>query len=197
MQVFYGEGGWQNPAAGGGIDYGMINEKVREAKSYAKIKGIAGVHFDYVRYPGNAHNYGNSVNAVNTFIKKATSEIHKVNKKLIVSAAVMPEPSGMEYYYAQDISTMGKYLDAIIPMVYKGNYNAGTAWIKWVTQTFEKQSSKAKIWTGLQSYGSDENPSKLSSSELMGDARAAMAGGADGIILFRFGLFNNINFKEM
>lgn len=197
MQVFYGNGGWENPVSGGSINYGMINSKVNEAKSYAKIKGIAGVHFDYVRYAGNAHSYSNSVNAINTFIKKATTAVHGVNKNLIVSAAVMPEPSGMEYYYGQDIPTMGRYLDAIIPMVYKGNYNAGTSWIKWVTQTFEKQSSKAKIWTGLQSYGSDENTRLLSSSELMGDARAAMAGGADGVILFRFGLFNDINFKEM
>ena len=197
MQVFYAEGGWQNPVSDGNINYDLINSKVKEAKSYAKIKGIAGVHFDYVRYPGTAHNYGNSVKAINTFIKDATKAIHGVNKKLIVSAAVMPEPSGMEYYYGQDISTMGDYLDAIIPMVYKGNYNAGTNWIKWVTQTFEHQSKKAKIWTGLQSYRSDSNLDKIPSKELMGDARAAMAGGADGIILFRFGLYDNINFKEL
>lgn len=197
MQVFYSGGEWQNPVSGGSINYGLINSKVSEAKSYAKVKGVAGVHFDYVRYPGTAHNYANSVNAVNTFIKKATSAIHGVNKNLIVSAAVMPEPSGMEYYYGQDISTMGRYLDAIIPMVYKGNYHAGDAWIKSVTQTFAKQSKKAKIWTGLQTYESDEDLKMLSANELRGDARAAYNGGAAGVILFRFGLFNYINFKEM
>ena len=109
----------------------------------------------------------------------------------------MPEPSAMTYYYAQDISTMGKYLDAIIPMVYKGNYNSGTSWIKWVTQTFAKQSKKAKIWTGLQSYYSDDNWNTLPANELLGDSRAAISGGADGIILFRYGLFSNINFKRL
>ena len=197
MQVFYSGGEWQNPARDGHIDYGMINSKVKEAKYYAKIKGVAGVHFDYVRFPGNAHNYGSSVDAVNTFIIKATKAVHGVNKKLIVSAAVMPEPSAMTYYYAQDISTMGKYLDAIIPMVYKGNYNSGTSWIKWVTQTFAKQSKKAKIWTGLQSYYSDDNWNTLPANELLGDSRAAISGGADGIILFRYGLFSNINFKRL
>ena len=168
MQVFYGAGNWQNPVKNGKINYDLINSKVDEAKGYAKIKGIAGVHFDYVRYPGNAHNYPNSVKAINTFIKKATNAVHSINKKLIVSAAVMPEPSGMKYYYGQDIKTMGKYLDAILPMVYKGNYHAGTKWIKSVTKTFEKQSKKAKIWTGLQTYRSDASLKKIPAKELMG-----------------------------
>ena len=197
MQVFYKAGGWQNPVSNGKINYNLINSKVKEAKTYAKIKGISGIHFDYVRYPGNAHNYKNSVNAINTFIKKATTAVHKINKNIIVSAAVMPEPSSMIHYYGQDIRTMGKYLDAIIPMVYKGNYNAGQSWIKWVTQTFKKQSSKAQIWTGLQSYRSDANLGKIPAKELMGDCKAASYGGASGIILFRFGLFNDINFNEV
>ena len=197
MQVFYGAGNWQNPVKNGKINYDLINSKVDEAKGYAKIKGIAGVHFDYVRYPGNAHNYPNSVKAINTFIKKATNAVHSINKKLIVSAAVMPEPSGMKYYYGQDIKTMGKYLDAILPMVYKGNYHAGTKWIKSVTKTFEKQSKKAKIWTGLQTYRSDASLKKIPAMELMGDVRAAVNGGANGVILFRYGLYSNINFKAI
>lgn len=197
MQVFYGANNWQNPVKNGKINYNLINSKVKEAKKYAKIKGIGGVHFDYVRYPGNAHNYKNSVKAINTFIKKATKAVHKVNKKIMVSAAVMPEPSSMKTYYGQDIRTMGKYLDAIVPMVYKGNYHAGKAWIKSVTNTFKKQSSKAKIWTGLQSYKSDANLKKLSAKELWGDCEAAVSGGANGVILFRYGLFNYVNFKEL
>ena len=198
MQVFYTvAGGWVNPVKNGKINYDVINSKVKEARNLAKVKGVGGVHFDYVRYPGNAYNYKNSVNAVNTFVKKATNAVHKVNKKLIVSAAVMPEPSSMKKYYAQDIPTMGKYMDAIIPMVYKGNYNAGTKWIKWVTKTFAKQSKKAKIWTGLQTYRSDSKLTKIPAKELMGDADAASLAGARGVILFRYGLLNYINFNEV
>jgi len=134
---------------------------------------------------------------VNKFVKKASSAVHKINKKIIVSAAVMPEPSSMKKYYGQDIPTMGKYLDVIVPMVYKGNYHAGKKWIKWVTKTFAKQSKKAKIWTGLQSYKSDSKQAKLSAKELMGDADAAALGGAYGVILFRYGLFNYINFNDV
>ena len=185
------------PNQEGKINYKIINERVKEAKKLAKVKGVSGVHFDYVRYPGNAYKYDGAVKAVNTFIKKATKAVHKVNKKIILSAAVMPEPSSMKKYYAQDIQTMGKYLDAILPMVYKGNYHAGHSWIKWVTKTFSKQSKKAKIWTGLQTYKSDASLKKLPAKELMGDADAAALGGAYGVILFRYGLFNYINFNEV
>lgn len=197
-QVFYNtKTGWKYPVKNGKINYNLINSKVKEAKKYAKVKGVAGVHFDYVRFPGNANNYKGAVKAVNYFIKKASKAVHKVNKKLIASAAVMPEPSSMKNSYAQDIPTMSKYLDAIMPMVYKGNYHASSNWIKQVTQTFVKQSKKAQIWTGLQSYKSDAKLDKLSAKELMADADAAALGGAKGVILFRYGLINYINFNEV
>lgn len=189
MQVFY-NGKWQNPTKKGKINYDLINKKVKEAKKYAKVKGVAGVHFDYLRFPGTAYKYKNAVNAVNYFTKKASNAIHKINSKLIVSAAVMPEPSGNKYYYGQDIPTLSKYLDVIVPMVYKGNYNAGTKWIKSVTQTLVKQSKGAKIWTGLQSYKSDSDVSRLSASALKKDTLASVQGGATGIVFFRYGLTN-------
>jgi spore germination protein YaaH len=198
MQVFFtAASGWINPVKNGKVNTKLINSKVKEAKTLAKVKGIGGVHFDYVRYPGNAHQYKNSVKAVNSFIKKASKAVHKVNKKLIVSAAIMPEPSAMKKYYAQDIPTMSKYVDVLVPMVYKGNYHAGTKWIKSVTKAFVKQSKKAKVWTGIQTYKSDENLKKLSAKALMKDADSAALGGAHGVILFRYGIMNYINFNEV
>ena len=194
MQVFYGENSWSYPVKNGKYNYDLINSKVKEAVSYAKVKGVAGVHFDYVRYPGTAHKHPGAVNGVNLFVQKAASAVHKVNKKLIVSAAIMPEPSSNKMYYAQDIATIGKYLDVLVPMVYKGNYHRNADWIKSVTQAIAKQSPKAKVWTGLQSYGSDSNIVKLSAKELKSDAKAAAQGGACGIILFRYGLCNFVDF---
>lgn len=198
MQVFYtASDGWINPIKNGKINTKLINSKVKEAKGYAKVKGISGIHFDYIRFQGNAYKYKNSIKAVNSFTKKASTAVHKINKKLIVSAAVMPEPSSMKKYYAQDIPTMSKYLNAIVPMVYKGNYHGNSNWIKSVTKTFAKQSKKAKIWTGLQTYQSDSSLKKLSAKELMNDADAAALGGAYGVIMFRYGLLNYINFNEV
>ena len=197
VQVFYSGGEWVSPVKKGKYNYDFMKSKITECKKYAKIKGLSGIHFDYLRFPYGAYNHKNGVKAINYFTKKACTAIHKKNSKLIISAAVMPEPSVMKSEYGQDIATISKYLDVIVPMVYKGNYHGSASWIQKVTQTFVKKSNGAKIWTGLQSYRSDEDWTKLSSKELMNDADAAALGGAHGVILFRYGLFNDLNFNEV
>ena len=196
MQVFY-DGEWHNPVKNGKIDEDLINSRISLAKSYASIKGVSGIHMDYLRYPGTAYKYAKGTEAINYFTEQVCKELHSMNPDLIVSAAIMPEPSNDIYYYGQDVPTLTKYLDAIIPMVYKGNYNQGTSWIQKTTQTFVKQSSGAEVWTGLQSYKSDSNPTPLSSSEMFKDADAASIGGATGVILFRWGLVNYIKFNNI
>lgn len=197
MQAFY-NGGWLYPVDdSGNFKYSMFNSIINEAKEYASIKGVAGIHFDYLRFPGTAYKHANGVEAINYFTKQACNELHKMNPNLIMSAAVMPEPSGMIYYYGQDIPTISQYLDVIIPMVYKGNYAQGTSWIKSTTQKFVEMSKGAEIWTGLQSYYSDSDVSKLPASSLKADSQAALDGGAKGVILFRYGLFNLFDFSTI
>ena len=196
MQVFY-NGHWLNPVKNGKINYNLINSRLSHAIKYAKLKGVGGVHFDYLRYPGSAYKYKNSANAISYFVKQAATKIHKINPNIIVSAALMPEPASMKYYYGQDVPIISKYLDVMIPMVYKGNYRAGASWIKSITAQFVKKSKGAEVWTGLQSYRSDSNVKRLSASELLGDSRAASDGGATGIVLFRYGLTNHVNFNKI
>ena len=197
MQAFY-NGGWILPVDdSGNFRYSLFNSIIDEAKDYASIKGVAGIHFDYLRFGGTAYKHANGVEAINYFTKQACEELHKQNPGLIISAAVMPEPSGMIYYYGQDIPTISKYLDVIVPMIYKGNYAQGTSWIKSTTQKFIDMSNGAEIWTGLQSYYSDDDVSKLPASELKSDSKAGIDGGAKGIILFRFGLFNLFDFNTL
>jgi hypothetical protein len=198
MQICYSGGKWVRPInKDNTIKYSFLNKKIKEAKKYAKIKGVDGIHFDYMRFGGTAHLYKNPNRAMNYFAKKASIQIHKVKSNCIVSGALMPEPSMMTYYYGQDVSTMSKYMDVLIPMVYKGNYHQTTKWVKSVTKTFVKQSNGAQIWTGLQSYHSDSNAKKLTQKSLLKDARAAKAGGAKGVILFRIGISCNFNFKKV
>ena len=198
MQVFYEGGKWISPVnKDGSYNYKFMNQKIKSAKQYANLKGVAGVHFDYLRFPGNAYKHTNGVNAINYFTKKCSNAVHKINYKIVVSAAVMPEPSSMKKYYGQDIPKISKSLDVIIPMVYKGNYNQGSSWIKKITSSFIKQSKHAKIWTGIQTYQSDYKTTKLSTKSLLKDAKAAANGGARGVILFRYGLYNNINFNKI
>lgn len=198
IQVCYNGGKWVRPVnKDGSIKYSFLNKKIAEAKKYSKIKGVDGIHFDYVRFGGTAHLYKTSTKAINYFVKKASVTIHKSKPNCIVSAAVMPEPEMMIYWYGQDIPTMGKYLDVIVPMVYKGNFNKKTSWITSIVKKYNTQSKSAVIWAGIQTYHSEENTKKLSHAQLLKDARAGKAGGATGSILFRIGLTHYLNFKKV
>ena len=56
-------------------------------------------------------------------MQKNLNCIAKINPNLIISAALMPETISSEKYYGQDYSVMSRYLDVVVPMIYKGNYN--------------------------------------------------------------------------
>lgn len=197
MLTFY-DGSWISPVTSSGkYKYSYFNSVIKKAKEYASIKGIDGIHFDYLRCPGNAYKYKNAASAINYFTKQACNELHKQNPKIIVSAAVMAEPAGMKYYYGQDIPTISKYLDVIIPMVYKGNYRQGSSWIQSTTAQFVKMSNGAQIWTGLQGYYSDSYVKKLPTSNIKYDAEVSSIGGAQGVIIFRYTLFNLFDFNTL
>ena len=196
MQVCYSDGGWVSPVNDdGSFKYGFINDKIDEAVGYAQMDGVAGVHLDYMRYGGTAHKHINAVESINYIVKRICEEVRNVRPNCIVSVAVMPEPDMMHYYYGQDIPTLSKYVDVILPMSYCGNYGQPTEWITSVTNTFTKQSFGAQIWAGLQGYESDSNAVPLSHSEVLDQARAAQAGGAAGSVIFRHGYSPNLNFN--
>lgn len=182
MQAFY-NGEWINPATND------LSDKVNEAKYYAELNGVAGVHLDYLRYPGTAYKTNGGTDAITKFAK----QVKEVIGNKFLSCAVMPEINS-EHYYGQDITALGKIMDAIIPMQYKGNYNAGTNWLGSTTKSF---AAKSKIWSGLQSYHSDDDPTLLSESELLNDAKTCIDNGAKGVILFRYGLSHDINFNSL
>ena len=196
MQAFY-DGDWINPVKNGAPNQAFFNQKITEAKKYAKVKGVSGVHIDYLRYPGNAYKTSGGTSAINEFVKQVTSAIHGVNSNLIVSCAIMPETTDNKYYYGQDMAVISKYMDVVIPMIYKGNYESGTSWIKSTTKWFVSNSKGAKVWAGLQGYYSDSNVANLPSSEIKADSQAAINGGASGVIIFRWGVTNLVSFKSL
>lgn len=189
---------WVSPVRDdGSLKHGFIKQKINEAKYYASIKGVNGIHLDYMRYGGTAHNHINAIESINYIVKKISYAVHSVKPNAMVSIAIMPEPDMMHYYYGQDVPTLSRYADALLPMVYKGSYGQPSKWIKSVTKTFVKQSNGAQIWTGLQTYKSEEDTSRISYDELMKDARYAMKGGAKGVVLFRIGITHYLNFKKV
>lgn len=182
-QCFY-DGEWHNPKTTN------LTPKIEEIKKYANMKGVTGVHMDYLRYPGNAYETSGGAEAITQFAKKVKES---VPNNINVSCAVMPE-SETKKYYGQDIDELGKIVDFIVPMQYKGNYKQGNEWLISTTKQF---SSKATIWSGLQSYKSDNDTSKLPINELVNDIKSCMNNGADGVILFRYGLSENVDFKTL
>ena len=182
VQCFY-NGKWQNPKT---TD---LTSKLKEIKKYAGLNGVKGIHLDYLRYPGNAYKTTGGADAITNFVKKVRSQ----NPKTFLSCAVMPEQSD-KYYYGQDIDALGKIVDAIVPMQYKGNYEANTIWLETTSKLF---ASKGNLWSGIQTYKSDNDTTKLSSNELINDVKTCLNNGAKGAILFRYGISPEVNFTSL
>lgn len=204
IQCFYSDGKWINPVKTATKSYNQahFNKILYKIKTYSRMDYIGGIHLDYLRYPGTSYkySYSNGVTgekAITKFVSQSKLYINKYNPNILLSAAVMPETSSNAYYYGQNIPKLSKYLDIIIPMVYKGNYNKDPSWITSTTKWFVKNSVGARIWTGIQTYKSDNNPKQLSASELNIDCKAILSGGADGIGLFRWGLTIFFNFLSL
>ena len=197
VQVFYEGGKWVNPVKNGKENSAFFKTKINEMKKYAALKGLSGIHMDYLRYPGTAYKTSGGTAAISSFVKQVTAAVKAVNSNLIVSAALMPETTDNKYYYGQDYSVLSKYLDVAVPMVYKGNYNAKSSWITSTTKWFVSNSKGAQVWVGLQTYVSDDDTTKLSASSLKTDILAALNGNANGVVLFRYGLSNSVAFKSL
>lgn len=204
IQCFYANGKWINPIDTSKKTYNQaqFNKILSKIKTYSRMDYIGGIHLDYLRYPGTAYkySYSNGVTgekAITKFVSQAKSYVNKYNPNILLSAAVMPETSSDAYYYGQNIPKIGKYLDIITPMIYKGNYGMSNSWITSTTKWFVKNSGGARIWSGLQTYKSDNNPVSLSTGELYKDSSASIKGGADGLALFRWGLTKFFNFLSL
>jgi hypothetical protein len=86
----------------------------------------------------------------------------------------------------KNVKELSKYVDVIMPMIYKGNYNKLTSWIRETTQYY-KENSNCKVAPIILTYKSDQDITKLSINELKTDIRAVHEGGADGCSLFKYG----------
>jgi uncharacterized lipoprotein YddW (UPF0748 family) len=131
----------------------------------------------------------------NNFVQKVSETVKGINPKVAVSADLMPEGSVNAYYYGQDYSQLSQYLDFLVPMIYKGNFGKDTAWIGTTTKYIVIQANGKPVILGLQTYVSDSNLTKMPTSELNQDIKAASDNGASGYALFRYGLVDG-NFSD-
>ncbi|WP_286679703.1 putative glycoside hydrolase, partial [Methanobacterium sp. 42_16] len=145
---------------------------------------IAGIHLDYVRYPGTAYQYSGGTEAITGFVQRVYTTVKSIKAKVAVSAALMPEGAANAYYYGQDYEQLSNYLDFLVPMVYEGNYKEDNDWITSATAYIVNHSTKPVV-VGLQTYKSDSNLVALSAEEVKADIESALSGGASGFALFR------------
>ena len=156
----------------------------KEIKQAVKL-GLDGVHLDYLCYFGKAPRSG--VDRITNLAMKLRDYTKRLKSKTFVSATVMPELAANPKYYGQSYKRLAPYVDFLVPMAYKGNYDAPRAWIVTVTQ-YVLQRAWNKVWTALQSYRSDDDLTPLPRSELEKDIKAAHDAGAQKAVIFRFGL---------
>ena len=203
-QIFY-EGSWIRPVdRQGNVNYDFFDTKTAELEGYARTKGIAGIHYDYLRFSGSEY-YSNTgwqnpggKEAITYFVRQSTEAIRKINPDLIISAAIMPEYENLEYTYGVQYSEISKYFDVIMPMSYRGNYNKDTEWIKSVTQDFVDNSQGSEVWAGLQGYVDDDHSDNtLPVVEMINDTAAALDAGAKGVMVFKVNCCENIDFNNL
>ena len=200
MQCFYNGKTWPKPCSKSGkINTALQKKLIKKAKTFAGIKGVSGINLDYIRFGATAPKYKNAEYAITLTVKKLTQTFKSKNKNCIVSSSVMAD--GVEsnvYYYGQNLTKMSEYVDVIVPMAYKGNYKKDRHWIKNTSSNFKKAiCGKAQLWVGLQAYRSDNDIRKWSKSALTKDIKYAFKGGADGIVLFRYGLTRFVNIPKI
>ena len=176
-----------------GYDTSHNTEVLNAISDIVKNYNVAGINLDYVRYPGTAYEHAGATDAITNFVKQVHDTVKAVKSTVAVSADLMPEGSVNDYYYGQNYTQLAQYLDFMVPMVYKGNYGKDTAWIGSTTDYIVSQANGTPVITGLQTYRSDGDTTKLSSTELNNDINAALNNGASGYALFRYGLIDGYN----
>lgn len=212
FQCFYQNGSWVNAIDVDKQTYNQAyyDQLISRAVHYVKTFNIAGIHLDYIRYPGTAYKYSypNGVTgekAITEFCRQISDTCKKLNPNIKLSAALMFETSSNAYYYGQNTRDMAKHIDILMPMVYRygesGGVDRGGKWIFTTTRWFAAEATSSnpnsEVWPGLQTYSSDSPLTWLSATGLKADCRWSFINdetgglsGSKGIVLFRYGIVN-------
>ena len=199
FQAFYKDGKWINPVDDSLNRYKQeyFDEVIERAVKYVGY-GVDGIHLDYIRFGGTAHKHNPSeeitaTGCVTEFCRQINAATKKANPKIILSAALMPEPDS-EYYYGQDPAQMGQYIDILMPMIYfhcDSYRKGGRPWAKMVADHFATKGAPAKVWAGLTTYEDTETEHvvPMNAERILQDCRMFTdSTKAEGVVLFRYGL---------
>lgn len=197
VQIFRNNDGWQNIIVNGAVNENLYDGKINELKELSGVKGISGINLDYIRFKNKAYKIPGATDAINLFIKRASDTVRSVSNELILSCDLIAKMDKSGYYYGQDYSFISKYMDVVMPMIYKGNAEMDSSWITSTTKWYVDNSCGALVWSGLQTYKSDTDYTLLPINEMAQDVKAALEGSSSGCVLFRWGLVNYIDFNKI
>lgn len=205
VQVFYSGGKWMSAVDDEHNCYRQdrFDEVIALCSHYMDL-GVEAIHFDYIRFGGTAHKHNPSpevtgTGAITEFCRQANAVLKAKNPNVILSAALMPEPDS-EYYYGQDPSQMGRYMDILMPMIYRHSptyAKGGKGWAPMVARHFAQKGKPAQVWAGTTTYtGDDGNVRPMDAAGIMADCETFKGTGVTGIAFFRFDLGEIPNMKK-
>lgn len=224
FQCFHKNGAWVNPinTSTQQFNQAYFDELIARAKQYVSFGDVAGIHLDYVRYPGTAFNYSYSTQvtgrkAITEFCRQLSVAVKTLDPNVKISAALMNETSSNAYYYGQDTRAMSPYIDIFIPMVYRYSYGGsgtvdkGSSWVsnttRWFVNEVKMAGEDAEVWAGIMTYkplaANDAQIQNLSAAQLETDCRLSIKNGtgtateATGVVLFRYGIVNYFDMRSI
>ena len=182
--------GWIDPK-----DVVYQNYLLNIIASITKNYNVNGIHLDYVRYSGlaskNRAAYQQTPHGAITitdFVRKAYHKVKSIKSYVAVSAVLKAEIGANREYYGQDYGEMAKYLDLMIPMIYKSSYGKDAAWIGRTTKYIVEKSNGTPVLAGLENYRLSPTFGPLYTLGLNYDIKIAKANGAYGSVIFRYGI---------
>lgn len=212
IQCFYSGGKWINPIEKIDDKTGRYKQEefdriIANAHRYIDDFGVKGIHLDYIRFSGvganNAanNNYDNGVTgvgAITEFCRQLRQAMDSRPDGVILSAACMAEDNAVRHY-GQSPANMGKYIDILMPMIYryhsKGAY--GEEWMQKMTRLFT-EFTNAQVWAGITTYDyvlGTETVQGLTPEKIRADAEVFLSTNCTGLVLFRYALgdFPDVN----
>ena len=124
------------------------------------------------------------------YVTSYVSKIRAASTGRIFTVAVDPNAPGVDSgpIHGEDYSLISPHVDAIVPMLYKGDFELSDSKMKSAAEYMQNQAP-GKLWVALESYLSDRNTKpKTSHANLVeiGDVKTY----SNGLISFRYGLSN-------
>lgn len=124
------------------------------------------------------------------YLTSYVSKIRTACAGRIFTVAVDPNAPGVDSgpINGEDYSLIAPYVDAIVPMLYKGDFDLSDSGMRSAAAYMQKQAP-GKLWVALESYISDNDPVTKSSTTNLVEINDVKAY-SNGLVSFRYGLSN-------